>query len=118
MQWSSTSSGELERRAHRGCDASMSSSESTRAQPTVGLDIGGTKVLGVLLDADGNVVKEQRQLSPHAGVDALVATAAAIVEQLAEPGIPVGVGAAGLVNHEGHVLYSPNFADGAGRAAQ
>ncbi|MGO9876924.1 MAG: ROK family protein [Acidimicrobiia bacterium] len=87
----------------------MSSSEPTRAQPTVGLDIGGTKVLGVLLDADGNVVREQRQLSPHAGVDALVATAAAIVEQLAEPGIPVGVGAAGLVNHEGHVLYSPNL---------
>src|SRR5579862_4402563 len=84
----------------------MSSSSAT---PTVGLDIGGTKVLGVLLDADGNVVREQRQLSPHAGVDALVATAAALVEELAEPGIPVGVGAAGLVNHEGHVLYSPNL---------
>ena len=87
----------------------MSSNDTARAVPTVGLDIGGTKVLGVLLDADGNVLREQRQLSPHAGVDALVATAAAIVEELAEPGIPVGVGAAGLVNHEGRVLYSPNL---------
>jgi len=30
--------------------------------PTVGLDIGGTKVLGVLLDADGQVVGEERRL--------------------------------------------------------
>jgi glucokinase len=87
----------------------MSSSDTARAVPTVGLDIGGTKVLGVLLDADGKVLREQRQLSPHAGVDALVATAAAIVAELAEPGVPVGVGAAGLVTHEGHVLYSPNL---------
>jgi glucokinase len=87
----------------------MSSSDTAQAVPTVGLDIGGTKVLGVLLDAAGNVLREERQLSPHAGVDALVATAAAIVEELAEPGVPVGVGAAGLVNHQGHVLYSPNL---------
>ena len=88
----------------------MSSSDDRAGPtPTVGLDIGGTKVLGVLLDADGEVLREQRRLSPHAGVDALVATAAAIVEELAPPGIPVGVGAAGLVSHDGHVLYSPNL---------
>jgi glucokinase len=87
----------------------MSSSETTPAALTVGLDIGGTKVLGVLLDADGTVLKEQRRLSPHAGVDSLVATAAAIVEELAPPGVPVGVGAAGLVTNDGHVLYSPNL---------
>lgn len=87
----------------------MSSSETTPTVPTVGLDIGGTKVLGVLLDADGRVLQEERRLSPHAGVDALVGTAAAIVEELAQPGIPVGVGAAGLVSHDGHVLYSPNL---------
>ena len=87
----------------------MSNSETTPAGSTVGLDIGGTKVLGVLLDADGGVLREQRRLSPHAGVDALVATAAGIVAELGSPGIPVGVGAAGLVNNEGHVLYSPNL---------
>jgi glucokinase len=85
----------------------MSSNETEPL--TVGLDIGGTKVLGVLLDADGKVVHEQRRLSPHAGIDALVSTAAGIVSELAPPGIPVGVGAAGLVNHAGHVLYSPNL---------
>jgi glucokinase len=87
----------------------MSSSRSSVAVPTVGLDIGGTKVLGVLLDAQGTVLKEQRRLSPHAGVDALVATSIAIVEELAEPGSAVGVGAAGLVSHDGEILYSPNL---------
>ena len=91
----------------------MSNSATAPVPPrpgsTVGLDIGGTKVLGVLLDAEGRVLQEQRRLSPHAGVDALVSTAAAIVEELAEPASPVGVGAAGLVDHDGHVLYSPNL---------
>jgi len=87
----------------------MSSSSGPAAVPTVGLDIGGTKVLGVLLDARGTVLKEQRRVSPHAGVDALVATCTAIVEELAEPESPVGVGAAGLVSHDGEILYSPNL---------
>ena len=87
----------------------MSSSAPGSAVPTVGLDIGGTKVLGVLLDAQGTVLKEQRRLSPHAGVDALVATSTAIVDDLAQPGSPVGVGAAGLVSQDGEILYSPNL---------
>ena len=78
-------------------------------KPTVGLDIGGTKVLGVLLDEHGKALGEQRRLSPHAGIDALVATATAIVEELAPEPTPVGVGAAGMVSHDGHVLYSPNL---------
>ena len=55
------------------------------------------------------MIGEQRRLSPHAGVDALVATATAIVEELAPEPTPVGVGAAGMVSHDGHVLYSPNL---------
>jgi glucokinase len=76
---------------------------------TIGLDIGGTKVLGVLLDAEGEVVRELRQASPHAGVDALVATATDIVAALQTAHEPVGVGVAGLVDTRGYVLYSPNL---------
>lgn len=76
---------------------------------TIGLDIGGTKVLGVLLADDGTVVREERLASPHTGLDALVATGASIVTQLDAPGAPIGVGAAGLVNSEGVVLYAPNL---------
>ncbi len=85
------------------------SSSAAGSPSTVGIDIGGTKVLGVLLDAGGNVLREERRLSPHAGVEQLVATAAAVIEDLAPPGAPVGVGVAGLVSHDGQVLYSPNL---------
>ena len=77
--------------------------------PTIGLDIGGTKVLGVVLSDDGAVLREARLASPHTGLDALVATGAAIVSQLDAVGAPIGVGAAGLVDHEGVVRYAPNL---------
>src|SRR5262249_35988746 len=56
--------------------------EQRRAEmtATIGLDIGGTKMLGVLLDVNGAVLREERLASPHTGLDALVATGAAIVE--------------------------------------
>jgi glucokinase len=77
--------------------------------PTIGLDIGGTKVLGVLLADDGTVLREERLASPHAGLDALVATGASIVTRLGAPGAPIGVGAAGLVDRVGVVRYAPNL---------
>jgi glucokinase len=76
---------------------------------TIGLDIGGTKILGVLLADDGKVLREERLASPHTGLDALVATGASIVTQLDAGDAPIGVGAAGLVNHEGVVCYAPNL---------
>jgi len=76
---------------------------------TLGLDIGGTKVLGVLLDDDGKVAREVKLRSPDAGMDTLVATAAAIVEDLSPGPIAVGVGAAGLVDPNGKLRYAPNL---------
>lgn len=76
---------------------------------TIGLDIGGTKVLGVLLDAAGTIEAELKRASPHAGVDALVATCTAIVNELRRDDEAVGVGVAGLVDTTGHVRYSPNL---------
>jgi glucokinase len=76
---------------------------------TIGLDIGGTKVLGVLLGPDGSIINELRQASPHGGADALVETGAAIVNALCAADEPVGVGIAGLVSNDGAVMYSPNL---------
>ncbi len=76
---------------------------------TIGIDIGGTKMLAVVLDANGAVVRELRRASPHAGLDALVETAAGIVVDLDSAECVVGVGAAGLVNRDGHLGYAPNL---------
>jgi len=75
---------------------------------TVGLDIGGTKVLGVVVDDAGNVVAERVHKSEH-GFTALVACCVGLLEHLAHPGTPVGVGAAGLVDLQGNLRFAPNI---------
>jgi predicted NBD/HSP70 family sugar kinase len=70
----------------------------------VGLDIGGTKVFGVLLDPDGSVLGSVR-LPTVRGGDGVVTSACQVVRQLAaDVGVPleeigsVGVGVPGLVD--------------------
>src|SRR5690348_4578178 len=101
------------RNAGRTCSGSTSTTTTRNnafdMSHTIGLDIGGTKVLGALLAADGTIVREERQASPHTGADALVATGASIVAALRTEHEPVGVGVAGLVDTNGWVQYSPNL---------
>ena len=85
-------------------------------RPTVGLDVGGTKVLGVLLDADGDVRRTVRIATRH-GVDGVVGSAAQAVHELcAQAGLDVGdlagvgVGVPGLVDPlTGTVSYAVNL---------
>ena len=71
-----------------------------------GIDVGGTKCLGVLLDADGRAVKEVRRPTPVA--DSLVATLAEIVVELGDHAT-VGIGVPGLIAREGVIRSSPNM---------
>ncbi len=72
-----------------------------------GIDIGGTKCLGVVLFADGTVEREERAQTPSG--------AAAIVQVLHQVALVLGplprlgVGAAGLVTPEGVLRAGPNL---------
>jgi glucokinase len=76
----------------------------------VGLDVGGTKVLGVAMDpGTGEVVAEQRVATPMGGA-ALVDVLAETAKVLSDGDIvAVGVGIAGLVDRRGVLRYSPNL---------
>ncbi|QTE30400.1 ROK family protein [Pengzhenrongella sicca] len=87
--------------------------------PVIGLDIGGTKVLGVLLGADDVVVGSVR-LPTVRGVDGVVATASAAVRALlagagiapgaAGEAVAVGVGVPGVVDPAaGTVAHAVNL---------
>lgn len=89
----------------------------TRPGPcSVGLDIGGTKVLGVLLDGAGTVQGAVRRPS-RPGTDGVVGAAADVVDRLcADAGIApadlagVGAGVPGLVDpRTGEVSYAVNL---------
>ena len=77
---------------------------------TLGLDIGGTKMLAVTVDGAGKVTSERRVPTPE-GATALIETVVAVVDaQRAEGAVDaVGVGAAGLVDRDGVLHIGPNL---------
>jgi len=72
----------------------------------IGIDVGGTKCLGVVVDDSGKVVKQYRLPTPHA--DALCDTLVEIVAQLGEFK-SLGIGVPGLISPEGVIRASPNL---------
>jgi glucokinase len=84
---------------------------SDLADLAIGIDIGGTKVLGVLIADDGTVVAEARASTPTSGAE-LLDVVASVVEGVRPGGSPlpaVGVGAPGLVDRQGVLRFAPNI---------
>jgi glucokinase len=77
---------------------------------TVGVDVGGTKMLAVTVDDARNVIVERRVPTPE-GASALVDAVVAVIDaQRAEiPVDAVGIGAAGLVDRDGVLHIGPNL---------
>ena len=77
-----------------------------------GVDVGGTKVLGVALAGDGRVVTEHRVPTPATEAEVLAAIAGVVAELDSRTGAraPVGVGVPGLVDDAGGVRFAPNLA--------
>jgi predicted NBD/HSP70 family sugar kinase len=80
----------------------------------VGLDIGATKTLGAVLDADGAIVAQARRDTLRGG-DGVLASAAAVLELLAaalDGVLPphIGIGIPGIVDrHRGAVSHAVNL---------
>ena len=79
----------------------------------VGIDVGGTKALGLLVDPDDGRIVARTKKSSHGSGDELVARLTEIVLGLSErspmPVQSVGLGIAGLAARNGVVRYSPNL---------
>jgi glucokinase len=90
---------------------------------TVGLDVGGTKVLGLAVDATGRVLAETRVPTPtdavlghpggspvsHPLIEALASVAEWLWAEVAVDPSAVGVGAPGLVDNRGVLRFAPNL---------
>lgn len=74
-----------------------------------GIDVGGTKCLGVVLDDDGRVVAEWRRPTPR-GAEAIIDTLAALVGDMGRVDT-LGIGVPGLVTREGVLRAAPNLVD-------
>ncbi|MGH3473064.1 MAG: ROK family glucokinase [Nocardioidaceae bacterium] len=81
---------------------------------TIGVDIGGTKVLAGVVDTSGQVLDQVRLETPDRSTSPLVVedTIVAAVEELlaSHPAAAVGIGAAGFVDaRRATVLFSPHL---------
>ena len=79
----------------------------------IGVDIGGTKVAGGVVDEHGRVVDRTRRFTPGTDVAATEATIADVVAELAGRNEvdAVGIGAAGwIANDRATVLFAPHLA--------
>lgn len=72
-----------------------------------GIDVGGTKALGVVVGDDGAVQREARRPTPH-GAAAIVDTLVTVARELHDYDT-LGIGAAGLVTPDGCVRAAPNL---------
>lgn len=78
----------------------------------VGIDIGGTKIAGALVDESGTIVREARVPTPATDGDDIIDAVVALVEELTEgaEAIGVGVAAAGFIDAEqSTIVYAPNI---------
>lgn len=82
--------------------------------PVVGIDLGGTKVFGALVDPDrtglGAVLAEAKSPTPTGGVDSVLDAVEALVRLLDPEPTAVGIGMPGVVEPATHrVLVAPNL---------
>ena len=85
----------------------------TESTLTIGVDIGGTKVLGGVVDADGQVLAQARRETPAADVTKAEEFIVEVVQELTagHAVTAVGVGAAGWLDAaRTRVLFAPNLA--------
>ncbi len=78
---------------------------------TIGVDVGGTKCLGVVLDDDGSILAERREPTPVAASGPeLIDTVTEVAGQLqGDARMSVGVGVPGLVDTNGTLRFAPNI---------
>lgn len=78
----------------------------------VGIDIGGTKIGGALVDPEGNIIRESRVPTPAHDSDAIGDAVVQLIQELADgvDVLAVGVAAAGFVDAQrANIVYAPNL---------
>ena len=79
----------------------------------IGIDIGGTKMAGALVDDAGNIVSELKIPSPIDDSDQMIEAIGSLISTLGEDQkvVAVGVAAAGFMSADREMMYhSPNIA--------
>ncbi|CAM4150717.1 ROK family protein [Janibacter anophelis] len=82
--------------------------------PAIGIDIGGTKIAGALVDAEGRITHRERVETPADDTDAIIEATARLVTTLEDAAgdevAGVGIACAAFLDaRAGHVWFAPNL---------
>lgn len=78
----------------------------------IGIDLGGTKVAGIVLDEEGRILSRDERPTPQTDAQAVMEAVHVVVREVTGGHAPVavGVGAAGLVDFAAGILrFAPNL---------
>lgn len=80
----------------------------------IGLDIGGTKLLGAVFNAQGQIIdKEKNSSKAEEGFDTVMKQIHKTIDSLVERNQikieGIGIGVPGTVNQDGYVVFTPNL---------
>lgn len=87
----------------------------TARRPTVGVDIGGSKIAAGLVDHDGRVIRHQQLTTPaREGRDAILAAVLTAIYEVTQGHRigAVGIGAAGVIDSQGVVVSATSLLTG------
>lgn len=94
------------------------------ASVAVGIDVGGTKALGLLVASDGRVLAHAQRPTPHDDSGAVGAATAEVLGEVAlelcasldldASSTPVGLGLPGLMRRDGLLAFAPNLRSASG----
>ena len=79
---------------------------------TIGIDLGGTKIAGGVVDEGGSILAQARRPTPKRDAAATVVAIKDVVRELAalHPVDSIGIGAAGFIDEKrSRVLFAPNL---------
>ena len=80
------------------------------AAPTLGIDLGGTNLRIGVVDEAGAILAEVREPAPSEVAALIRAIGAQADDLVAAHGVrAIGVGTAGMIDHDGAVRYAPNL---------
>ncbi|MBF0611818.1 MAG: ROK family protein [Magnetococcales bacterium] len=79
----------------------------------IGIDLGGTKIEGILLAEEGTILARHRLPTPQGDYEATLAQVARVVEKVTQnqhisPRHPVGVGMPGTLSPDDHLVMNAN----------
>ena len=81
---------------------------------TIGIDIGGTKVLGGVVDSSGKIIDSARRATPSSGGKELIATIIDLIKEFKSKHEIAGIGisvAALILKDQGTIAGAPNIAN-------